>query len=81
MESEEMSSEGGIGGMPSLGVVGGYEREKKIWHKGNGSFKRIKDQIKEEKGGNNEYQHIYKYCIPITSLKFKLLSKIVGNLV
>lgn len=41
--------------MPSLGMVWSDMRERKrIWHKGNGSFKRIKDQIKEEKGGDSE---------------------------
>lgn len=57
MRSEEMSSEGGIGGMPGLGVLGKDMRmreRKRIWHKGNGRFKRIKDQITKEKGGDSE---------------------------
>lgn len=57
MKSEEMPSEGGTGGMPSLGMVGRdmiMRERKRIWHKGNGSFKRIKDQIKEEKGEDRE---------------------------
>lgn len=57
MKSEEMPSEGGTGGMPSLGMMGRdmiMRERKRIWHKGNGSFKRIKDQIKEEKGEDRE---------------------------
>lgn len=57
MKSEEMLSEGGIGGISSLGMVGrdmNMRERKRIWEKGNGSFKRIKDQIKEEKGGGSE---------------------------
>lgn len=57
MKSEEMLSEGGIGGISSLGMVGrdmSMRERKRIWDKGNGSFKRIKDQIEEEKGGGSE---------------------------
>lgn len=50
MKSEEgsPSSEGGIG--ESRGMVGrdmNMRERKRIWDKGNGSFKRIKDQIKK----------------------------------
>lgn len=52
MKSEEISSGGGTGGIPSLGMVGrdmSKRDREKVWDKGNGSVKRIKDQIKQEK--------------------------------
>lgn len=62
MKSEEMSSEGGIGGMPSLEIVGrdmSMRERKTIWHKGNGSFKGNKNKSRKKREGivSNEVQN------------------------
>lgn len=46
----------GIKGGDGSGRDMSIGERKRIWDKGNGSFKRIKDQIKEEKGGGSEYR-------------------------
>lgn len=45
-KNHQVTAGGGIGGISSLGTIGrGRVRAReKIWDKGNGSFKRIKDQ-------------------------------------
>lgn len=65
MKSEEMSSEGDIGGMPSLGVVRGHMRERKgSGIKGREALRESRTKSRKKREGRVSIS-IYIYSISI----------------